>query len=334
MRIGIVGATGFTGFELVKILSRHPQFKINCLTSTSLAGKPYSYVYPALRGVADNIIETDDYEKCAEKADAVFLCLPHTASQEAADFFISKGKKVADLSADFRLGSKELYEFVYKVPHTKEHLFDKAVYGLPEIFGEELKTAELCAVPGCYPTSVIMPLYPLIKEGLIETDYIIADSKSGVSGAGKTPSEKTHFCSVQENFQAYGIFSHRHNPEINYILGKSGRMAEVIFTPHLVPMSKGIESTIYAKSNADIFRLAECIKDFYKGRKFVRVLDFGSVAATANVRDTNFIDIALFQRADRLIITSAIDNLIKGASGAAVQSMNVMCGLDETAGLL
>lgn len=334
MRVGIVGATGFTGYELVKILAKHPVFKINCLTSTSLAGKPYSYVYPSLRGVVDNIIETDDYEKCAEKVDIVFLCLPHTASQEAADFFISKGKKVADLSADFRLGSKELYEFVYKVPHTKEHLFDKAVYGMPEIFGEQLKNADLCAVPGCYPTSVIMPLYPLIKEGLIDSDYIIADCKSGLSGAGKTPSDKTHFCSVHENFQAYSVLNHRHNPEINYILGKSGKSADVIFTPHLVPMAKGIASTIYTKSHSDLFKLADCIKDFYKGRPFVRVLEFGSVAATANVRDTNFIDIALFQKADRLVITSSIDNLIKGASGAAVQSMNVMCGLNETSGLL
>ncbi len=333
MKIGIIGATGYTGFELVKILAKHPEFEIAALTSTTLAGTPYSAVYPQLRGIVDNIIETDDYEKCAQKVDAVFLCLPHTASQEAADFFLSKGKKVADLSADFRLGSRELYEFVYKVPHTKEALFSEAVYGMPEIFGEQLKTARLAAIPGCYPTSVIMPLFPLLKEGLIDGDFIVADSKSGITGAGKTPSEKTHFCNVQENFQAYGVLSHRHNPEINFILGKAGKPVDVTFTPHLAPINKGIESTIYARSHTDIFQLAECLKTFYKGRRFVRILDFGNVAATANVRDTNFIDIALFKKADKLVITSAIDNLVKGASGAAVQTMNVMCGLDETTGL-
>lgn len=334
MRIGIIGATGYTGFELVKILLRHPEFQITSLTSTSLAGKPYSFVYPQLRGVVDNIIEEDDYEKCAEKVDAVFLCLPHTASQEAAAFFRAKGKKVADLSADLRLGSKDLYEFVYKVPHTQPSLFKEAVYGIPEIFGEEIKKTSLVAVPGCFPTSVIMPLYPLIQAGMIDCSFIVADSKTGLSGAGRKATDTTHFCSVHENVQAYGVLNHRHNPEINYILSKSGRTVDIVFTPHLVPIAKGIETTIYASSGSDIFKISKCLKEFYEGHKFVRVLSFGEVATTSNVRDTNFIDIAIFNKANKLVITSAIDNLIKGASGAAVQCMNLMCGLDETTGLI
>jgi N-acetyl-gamma-glutamyl-phosphate reductase len=334
VKIGIIGATGFTGFELVNILAKHPVFEIAALTSTSQAGVPYSSIYGRLRDIADMQIMGDDYDKCASMTDAVFLCLPHTASQEAAAFFLSKGKKVVDLSADFRLGSRELYESVYKVPHTKPELFEQAVYGIPEIFGEQLKTTKLCATPGCYPTSVIMPLYPLIIEELIDTGFIIADSKSGVSGAGKTPSEKTHFCSVYDNFQAYGVLSHRHNPEMNYILSKTGTQVDIVFTPHLAPINKGIESTIYAKTSATAEKITDCLKTFYKGRKFVRILDIGTPAATANVRDTNFIDISVFKKGDKLVITSAVDNLVKGASGAAVQCMNVMAGIDEASGLV
>jgi N-acetyl-gamma-glutamyl-phosphate reductase len=334
MKVSVIGATGYTGYELVKILAVHPEFEISALVSETNAGQKFSEVYPRLRGVCDTEIMGRDYEKVAEMSDAVFLCLPHAAAQDAAAFFHGKGKKVVDFSADFRIKDKELYEKTYSVDHNYDELLKSAVYGLPEINGEKVKNASIVANPGCYPTSVITPLYPLLKEGLIEPKDIIADAKSGVTGAGKKASVPFSFCECNEDFKPYGIFKHRHNPEINHILGDVNGDIDVLFTPHLLPVNKGIETTIYVKSKANIEEISRCMKDFYEGRRFVRIYDDGHVPSTNDVVDTNFIDIGLFKQGDRLIIVSVIDNLIKGSSGMAVQNLNLMCGLPETCGIL
>jgi len=334
MKVSVIGATGYTGYELVKILAFHPHFQIAALVSETYEGKAFSDVYPKLKSICDVKIMGRDYEKAAEISEAVFLCLPHAAAQEAAAFFYNKGLKVVDFSADFRIQDKSLYETTYKVEQKFPELLKKAVYGLPEIFADQIKDASLVANPGCYPTSVITPLYPLLKEGLISSEGIIADSKSGVSGAGRKADLAFSFCETDESFKPYGIFSHRHNPEINHILRRTGKNTDVLFTPHLLPVLKGIESTIYAHTESDIRTLSACLKDFYRHRRFVRIFDNGHIPSTADVTDTNFIDISLFVNGCRLIIVSCIDNLIKGSSGMAVQNMNLMYGLDESAGIL
>jgi N-acetyl-gamma-glutamyl-phosphate reductase len=334
MKVSVIGATGYTGYELVKILANHPVFEIAALVSETYEGKMFSDVYPRLRNICDVTIIGRDYDKVADMSDAVFLCLPHAAAQDAAAFFHGKGLKVVDFSADFRLKDKELYESIYKVDHNYPDLMASAVYGLPEIFEDEIKNATLVANPGCYPTSVIMPLYPLLKDGLIEPKDIISDSKSGVSGAGKKADVAFSFCELDESFKPYALFKHRHAPEITHILGRKGCEADVLFTPHLIPAIKGIESTIYCKTKADIKTLSNSLKTFYKDRKLVRIYDNGHIPSTADVNDTNFIDIALFVQGERLIIVSCIDNLIKGSSGMAVQNMNIMCGLSDTTGII
>jgi len=333
MKVSVVGATGYTGYELVKILANHPEFEISALVSETYEGQLFSEVYPRLRNICDVKIIGRDYESVAKMSDAVFLCLPHAAAQDAAAFFCGKGLKVVDFSADFRIKDKALYEKTYKVDHIYPDLLKKAVYGLPEIYSEEIKKAQLVANPGCYPTSVITPLFPLLKAGLISQEGIIADSKSGVTGAGRKADLSLSFCECNEDFRAYSIFSHRHNPEINHIMDRNGVKTDILFTPHLLPTLKGIESTIYAKTNSSIEWISKCMKDFYHGRRFVRIYDNGHIPSTNDVTDTNFIDIGLFQKGDRLIIVSCIDNLIKGSSGMAVQNMNLMCGFDDTLGI-
>lgn len=335
MNIGIIGATGYTGFELIKILSRHSSFNISVLTSDTSAGTKISDLYPILRGVNDDILIKNNFEEIAKKCDAIFLCLPHAASQKAAAFFYEKGKIVIDLSADFRIDNKELYESTYSVNHEYPELLNIATYGLPELFREKIKKSKLVANPGCYPTSVILPLYPLIKNGLINESLLISDSKSGTSGAGKKASEKTHFCAVNEDFKPYGILNHRHNPEINHILTKaSSNTIDVTFTPHLLPIHRGIESTIYTESNESIETLLTCLSDTYAESPFIRLYTDGNIPSIKNVANTNFADIGLYKKGNKLVIVSCIDNLIKGASGQAVQNLNLIAGIKETEGLL
>jgi len=334
MKVSVIGATGYTGYELIKILVRHPRFEIGCLVSETYEGKAFSEVYPVFRNLCDTIIMGRDYETVAKQSDAVFLCLPHAAAQQAANFFHSKGLKVVDLSADFRIKDKALYEKVYKTEHVYPELLAQAAYGMPEIFTEEVKNATMTANPGCYPTTVIMPLFPVIKAGLIDETYIIADSKSGVSGAGRKADLSLSYCEVNEDFRPYNIFGHRHNPEMNHILERAGRKADVLFTAHLLPVNKGIETTLYARTDRTAGEIAACMKDFYKDRRFVRIYDNGHIPSLKDVVDTNFIDISVFEKDGKLIIVSAIDNLIKGSSGVAVQNLNLMCGLEETAGII
>lgn len=333
MKIAIIGATGYTGFELIKIAIKHPHLELKYLTSDSSAGKKISDIYPYLKHICDLTLIPNDFERVADAVDAVFLCLPHGASMEAAKFFEEKGKIVIDLSADFRISDPDLYQSTYKEIHKAPELLKKFVYGIPELFENEIKQTKLIANPGCYPTSIIIPLYPLIKNNLIDTDYLIADSKSGVSGAGKTPTEKTHYCEVNEDFKPYGIFSHRHNPEIDYILSKSKKNTHVVFTPHLLPINRGILSTIYTRSTISREALLDCLRGTYKDKRFVRIYE-KDIPSIKNVANTNFIDIAIFKNNDDVIIVSAIDNLIKGASGQAVQNLNIVAGFNETDGLL
>lgn len=334
MKVSVIGATGYTGYELIKILARHPRFRIDQLVSETYEGKAYSDVYPVFKNICDTIIIGRDYEKVAASSEAVFLCLPHAAAQQAANFFHSKGLKVVDLSADFRIKDIPLYESVYKVKHEFPELLAQAAYGMPEIFTEEVKSATMTANPGCYPTTVIMPLFPIIQAGLIDHEYIIADSKSGVSGAGRKADLSLSFCETDEDFRPYGIFTHRHNPEMNHILSRTGKNADVTFTAHLLPVKKGIETTLYARTDRQAAEIAACMKSFYKDRRFVRIYDNGHVPSLKDVVDTNFIDISVFEKNGKMIIVSVIDNLIKGSSGVAVQNLNLMCGLDETSGII
>lgn len=332
MRAGVIGATGYTGFELVKIILRHSKLDLTVITSESYAGKSVSEVYPALKGMCDMILVENDIEAVSEKADVFFLCLPHKTAMETAKVLYNKGKIVLDLSADFRIKDKNIYELAYNTTHTATELLEKAVYGQAEIFTEDLKKTNLVACAGCYPTSIITPLYPLLENSLVDNSFIIADSKSGVSGAGRKPTLTNIFCEANEDLKPYGIFSHRHNPEINFILSNAKKDTNVIFTPHLIPVNRGILSTIYVKTNADINTLKKAVESKYKNRFFVRVKE--DIPAIRYVAGTNFIDIALFKKEDTLIIVSAIDNLLKGASGQAVQCFNIMMNFDEREGLI
>lgn len=333
MKIAIIGATGYTGFELIKIALKHPHLELKYLTSDTSAGKKISEIYPYLKNRCELTLIPNDFENISSDVDAVFLCLPHGASMAAAELFAKKGKIVIDLSADFRISDVGIYQKTYKEMHKAPELLKEFVYGIPELFENEIKQTKLIANPGCYPTSIIIPLYPLIKNKLIDTNYLIADSKSGVSGAGKTPTEKTHYCEVNEDFKPYGIFAHRHNPEIDFVLSKACRDTHVVFTPHLLPINRGILSTIYTKSTASLNELQSCLQDTYRDRKFVRFYE-NDIPSIKNVAYTNFIDISIHKHNDDVIIVSAIDNLIKGASGQAIQNLNIIANYDEAEGLL
>jgi N-acetyl-gamma-glutamyl-phosphate reductase len=337
IRVAVVGATGYAGAELVRILCDHPGIEITMLTSRQYDGVAFDKAFPAMTGSVKLICEALDVDKVCDKADVVFTALPHKIPMTLVPDLISRGKKVIDLSADFRFKDANIYESHYQ-QHTAKDLLNKAVYGLCEIYFEKIKNADLVGVPGCYPTSVLLPLLPVIKNNVIDTRSIIADSKSGVSGAGRSVSLTTHFCEVNESFRAYKVAEHRHNPEMEEVLSiEAGQPINLTFVPHLVPMSRGILTTLYADSVKGITRedVEKCFNAFYSGHPFIRILSEKRLPDTRNVRGTNFceIGIRLDERSGRLILISAIDNLVKGAAGQAVQNMNIMLGLDETAGL-
>ncbi|MDO9309886.1 MAG: N-acetyl-gamma-glutamyl-phosphate reductase [Deltaproteobacteria bacterium] len=338
LNVAIVGASGYTGLELIRILHCHPEVAVTCLTSEQSAGKRISEVFPTLRGRCDLILENLEPVRVSEKADIIFTALPHKAAMEVVPTFLKLGRKVIDLSADYRLSDPEVYGQWYE-PHLNPANLKKAVYGLPEIRRAKIRGAKLVANPGCYPTSIILGLAPLLKQGLIHPHSIISDSASGVTGAGRSAKVDSLYCEVNEGYKAYGVGGvHRHTPEIEQELSLlAGEPLKVTFTPHLVPMDRGILSTIYAAplkemTSADLVRL---YAEFYAGEPFVRVLPQGSLPSTAFVRGSNFCDIAplVDARTGRIIIVSAIDNLVKGASGQAVQNMNLVCGFPETTGL-
>jgi N-acetyl-gamma-glutamyl-phosphate reductase len=337
IRVSVIGATGYAGAEIVRILCGHPEATLTILTSRQYAGVNFADVYPSMEGSVNLLCEELSMDRVCDNADVVFTALPHKISMEFVPEFIRRGKKVIDLSADFRFKDVATYETHYQ-PHTAKDLLEKAVYGLCEINFDKIKDADLVGSPGCYPTSVLLPLIPLLKQGLLDPDSIIADSKSGVSGAGRTLSMAAHFCEANESFKAYKVAEHRHSPEMEEVLSlESGVPVKITFVPHLVPMSRGILTTIYANPVKDISStdIRECITAFYSGRPFIRICPDNRLPNTMHVRGTNYCDIGvrLDERNHRLVLISAIDNLVKGAAGQAVQSMNIMLGLDETAGL-
>lgn len=338
LNVAIVGASGYTGLELIRILHCHPEVAVTCLTSEQSAGRKISDIFPTLRGRCDLTLENLEPVRVAEKADLIFTALPHKAAMEVVPTFLKLGKHVIDLSADYRLNDPEVYGAWYE-PHLNPANLKKAVYGLPEIRRAKIRGARLVANPGCYPTSIILGLAPLLKSKLINLKEIIADSASGVTGAGRAAKVDSLYCEVNEGFKAYAVGGvHRHTPEIEQELSLLANEKLLIsFTPHLVPMDRGILSTLYATAHAatNTEKLVKLYHDFYDGEPFVRVLPPGSLPNTAFVRGSNFCDIAplVDQRTGRIIIVSAIDNLMKGSSGQAVQNMNLVCGFPETMGL-
>lgn len=338
IRAAIVGSSGYTGGELCRLLLNHPRAEVTVVTSEKSAGKPLADIFPQLLGLTGLVCEPLDPDVVAKKADFVFLALPHVAAQEAAYSFYKLGKKTVDLSADYRLADSALYEKWYEHCHQHPELLKQAIYGLPELHREKIKKAQLAANPGCYPTGAILGLAPMLKENMLDLSSIIIDSKSGVSGAGRSPSLAHHFPEVNEGFMAYKIGTHRHTPEIEQELSLlAGERVTVSFTPHLVPMNRGILTTIYARpsSKADMTRLHASYREFYRNEHFVRVLPAGQFPNTRHVCGSNFCDIGVSfdQRVGRAVVVTAIDNLVKGASGQAIQNMNLMMAFPETEGL-
>lgn len=336
LRVGVVGATGYTGEEMVKILVGHKKVKVTHLSAIIDKEGPISAVFPSLRGRIDIVCKKPDTDETIEKTDIVFLALPHRVSMEVAPKFLKAGKKVIDLSADYRL-DQDVYKIWYGVEHKDKDHLASAVYGLPELYRDAIKKADLIANPGCYPTSIILAVAPMLKAMAAREGFVIADSKSGVTGAGRRPDIALSFGEVNENLKAYKANEHQHKPEINKILSEfAKRPVDVVFTPHLVPMNRGILSTVYLKLAKAVKteEAVEIYKSFYKGKPFVRIYDAGRFPQVRDVVGTNYCDIGV-KVSDRVaIIVSCIDNLKKGAAGQAVQNMNIMCGFDETEGLL
>lgn len=328
----ILGASGYTGAEAVRLLSAHPNIRIGGLTADRRAGDQMGAVYPQLAHLNLPTLQTIDEVNFAD-FDGVICCLPHGTTQEVLRE-VPSSVKVADLSADFRLRDPELYNQVYGHPHQALERQGEAVYGLTELNRDAVKKTSLVATPGCYPTSALLPLIPLLSEKLIDADPIIIDSKSGVTGAGRGVAEGKLYCEVSDGFHAYGVASHRHAPEIEQELTTAaGASINVTFTPHLVPMNRGMISTIYVRGDAAAAHKA--LSAQYDGEAFVKVLPFGQVPQTRHVRGSNLavIGVVADRISGRMIIVSAIDNLVKGASGQGIQNLNLMLGFDEAAGL-
>ena len=333
IRVAILGATGYTAYELIRLLLRHPQAKVTAVTSRSETAH-ITQVHPALYGRLDLRLENLSPDELAERADICFCCLPHVASMETVPKLLSAGLKVVDLSADYRLKDPGVYETWYKHVHTDPTRLGTTVYGLPELFADRIPGQSLIANPGCYTSTSILALAPLLAEGMIEPTGIIIDAKSGVSGAGRTPKTGILYAECNENFSAYSVGEHRHTPEIEQVLTEScGQSVEVIFTPHLVPMDRGILATIYATPTRPVTQaeLLEAMRRFYTGKAFVRVVEH--LPRTKDVAFTNYCDITARVVRGKVLVFGALDNLIKGASGVAVQNFNLMYGFPETTAL-
>ncbi len=337
VRAGIIGASGYTGVELARILSNHPKVELSVATSRQYAGQKLASIYPSLQNIVDVNCVDKPITELLDLADVFFTAVPHKTAMAIVPSLLEAGKKVIDLSADFRIHDHLIYEEWYQ-EHTAKKYLSEAIYGLPELHRNQLKKARLVANPGCYPTSVILGITPLLKNKIIDVDSIIIDSKSGTSGAGRSAQVGTLYCEVADGFKAYKIGSHRHTPEIEQELSALADQAlKVSFTPHLVPMSRGILSTIYAKATCKIDddELSSLYHSFYQNEFFVRPCSQGSFPATQYVKGGNYCDIGckFDSRTGRIIIVSAIDNLVKGAAGQAIQNMNIINGFDENLGL-
>jgi len=336
IRAGIVGATGYAGIELVRLLANHPNVVITGISSVSYEGQKLSDIYPNLRGGCDMVLETA--EVIAAKCDVLFASLPHGLSEPLAKLCADNNAVLIDLGADFRLHDEKTYEKWYKKTFTLPELHKKAVYSLPELYREDTKNADIIGNPGCYPTSIALGLAPALRNGLIETDGIIIDSKSGVTGAGRGLTQNTHYPDTNEAFSAYKAGAHRHTPEIEQTLSDvAGKDIKITFTPHLLPVNRGIESSIYCRLKEGITadHVSAAYNEAYANEKFVRVMPAGEYANVKNVRLSNYCDISLHFDAhtNTLIICSVIDNMVKGAAGQAIQNMNIRFGFDEAAGL-
>ncbi|MEN8693578.1 MAG: N-acetyl-gamma-glutamyl-phosphate reductase [Akkermansiaceae bacterium] len=338
-KVAIVGASGYTGLELLKILFCHPKVEVIAVTSRANAGAPITKLFPRFEGHPGTdleFIEPDMQAIAATGAEVAFLALPHGTAAPFASELLDLGLKVIDLSADFRLDDKDVYADFYDHPHPAPELLDEAIFGLPEVHGDAIKAARLVASPGCYPTSIMLPLIPLLKAGLIEKDSITVSSVSGVSGAGRSASIPLIFAECNESVRSYGLPRHRHLSEIEQELTKAaGDQITISFVPHLMPVTAGIHTTIFAKLKSDFSAVEEALEAAYADTPFVRLRGPGGSPDTKHVTGTNFLDIGWHHdpRTNRVIITSAEDNLGKGAAGQAVQSFNLIVGNLETDGL-
>ncbi len=336
IKAGVVGATGYAGAELCRILTGHPDAELTAVSSVSFEGKKLSDIYPSYYQVCEPVCGKQ--EEVVEQCDVIFAALPHGLSQELAAECDAKGKAFIDLGADFRLESEAEYQEWYGNSFLDPALHEKAVYGLPELFREQIRGKKLIANPGCYTTAVPLALYPALEAGLIEKDGIVADCKSGVTGAGRKMTQNTHYPELNEAFTAYKVAAHRHTPEMEQTLSKAaGAPVKLTFVPHLLPVNRGILATCYArlKPGVTMESLSRVYHERYDGEYFVRLLPEGRVADIKNVWYSNFCDVSLHldSRTGTLVAISAIDNMVKGAAGQAVQNMNLAFGLDETAGL-
>ena len=336
IKVGVVGATGYAGSEICRLIMGHPQAELAAISSVSFEGMALSQVYPAYNQMIDLVCGTQD--QVVEQSDVIFAALPHGLSQDLAAQCDALGKTFIDMGADFRLEDEAAYQEWYGGAYQDKALHEKAVYGLPEFFREKIRGKKVIANPGCYTTAVPLALVPALEAGLIESDGIIADCKSGVTGAGRKPTQGNHYPELNESFTAYKVANHRHTPEIEQTLTKmTGEGVKVTFVPHLLPINRGILATCYARLKPGVTKdqLRQAYQAQYGGEFFLRLLPEGQVANVKNVRYTNFCDISLFtdQRTGTFIAISAIDNMVKGAAGQAIQNMNLSFGLPETTGL-
>ena len=337
IKVGIVGGTGYTGVELLRLLAAHPEAELTAITSRKEDGLPVSDMFPSLRGSVDIAFSAPD-KADLNSCDVVFFATPHGVAMAQAPELLANGVKVIDLAADFRLKDQATFEKWYKIPHTAPELLEEAVYGLPELNREAIAKARLIANPGCYPTTMQLGFYPLLKAGIVDAGSLIADAKSGVSGAGRKAEIGTLFSESSDNFKAYGVSGHRHTPETKAQLQRlTDQNVGLLFTPHLVPMIRGMHATLYARLTKEIddAALQALFEDAYKDAPFVDVMPFGSHPETRSTRGSNMLRLALHrpEGGNTVVILVVQDNLVKGASGQAVQCMNLMFGLPETMGL-
>lgn len=337
LKVGIIGATGYVGAELLRLLLNHPKVKVEAISSVSYEGEEISSIYKNFYGVTNLICENQD--EVIKKCDVIYAALPHGLSEEIAELVFKENKVLIDLGADFRLENEEDYKTWYGKEYKFKDLHKESIYALPEFNRDKIKDYKIIANPGCYPTSIELGLMPLLKNSLIKTNNIICDSKSGATGAGRGLTLKSHYPELNENFSPYGIGSHRHTPEIEECLSKiADEKVQVTFTPHLLPINRGIVSTIYCRpksKNVNLEELHKLYSEFYKNETFINVLPLGETASIKEVKHTNFCNISLHlnHRKDGIIIVSTIDNMIKGAAGQAIQNMNIIFGFEETEGL-
>ena len=338
INVGIIGATGYAGQELLRLLYNHPHVKLKHLSSHTYHGKKLSEIYPNFYGLLENKLVNMNAEQMAMSCDIIFFALPHGLASKQISEKVLNNTRVIDLGADFRLKDQSIYESWYKVKHQAPKYIKESVYGLCELNRDEIENARIVANPGCYTTCSITSLAPLLDKNIIDSDTIIIDAKSGISGAGRNLSMATHFTESNETFKAYAVSSHRHTPEIEQELSKiAGKKIILSFTPHLLPMNRGILTTSYAslKKKINSSEIRNIYSQYYKNEKFIRICPEGILPETRYVKNSNFIDIGftIDNRTGRIIVVAAIDNLIKGASGQAVQNMNIMFGLNEDEGL-